>query len=532
VKVDFVGNIITQPIAKYLAISGSSGLSIHHHSYNQVIQALSSKLNTDALIVCLTPEYFFGPGIASDESMEIMNQLIKSIHAFLQANDALIIVGTLYCEFHRVSGKKHIDRKRLTATLNEKLFSLSDSTSRVSIADIAGCLEHIGYSNSIRHENSYIFQMPYSLPALRAIALEYSKVLSERFLPRKKVIIVDADNTLWGGVLGEDDWPSLKIGSEYPGIIYKNFQECLKQIAASGVLLALVSKNNQDDLDEAFKNLSMPLSTNDFVLIKANWLNKSSNIIDISNELSVGTDSIVFIDDNPAELAEVKAQLPDVDTYHFTIKNAANPLQWLSSFASLSVWSPTEEDAVRSQLYIQDFNRKVHSSAFQESKDYLQSLEMLIKVGENRLTYVDRIVQLCNKTNQFNMTTKRCTSSEIISFFSRGKIFDFSLTDRFGDMGIVGLVMIESDTIVNFLLSCRALGRTVEHAMVRYVVAQHAPKQLKALFIPTAKNKPAENFYDQIGATCVSKDAKSIEYVLVPNALRADSYECSLSEVS
>jgi len=276
----------------------------------------------------------------------------------------------------------------------------------------------------------------------------------------------------------------------------------------------------------------MPLSSNDFVLIKANWLNKSSNIIDISNELNVGTDSIIFIDDNPAELAEVKAQLPGVDTYHFTIKNAANPLQWLSSFASLSAWSPTEEDVVRSQLYIQDFKRKEHSSTFQDPKDYLQSLEMLIKVGVNRLSHVDRIVQLCNKTNQFNMTTKRYTSSEIISFFSRGKIFDFSLADRFGDMGIVGLAMVESDTIVNFLLSCRALGRTVEHAMIRYVVDQHAPKQLKALFIPTAKNKPAENFYDQIGASCVGKAANISEYILTSNALRADSYECSLSEVS
>src|SRR5262249_8847124 len=325
------------------------------------------------------------------------------------------------------------------------------------------------------------------------------QVIRERYASRKKVVCLDADNTLWGGIVGEDGVERIAIDRQYPGTLYRRFQSQLLDLARSGVVLALVTRNNHADVEEPFERRDMPLKLEHFSSIQVNWEPKSDNIVRVAEELNLGLDSIIFIDDNPFELEQVKAALPEVEVYRFQAQWADAALGLLASIPGLKTWSVTSEDLQKAALYRDERQRTELRKQVTSLGDYLRSLDIRLEVGCNRISQVKRISQLTNKTNQFNLTTRRYSEGDVVSLMEAGSVFDVRLRGRFGDMGVIGVVIVGGGEIDPFLLSCRALGRGVEPQVLDYICRKFGSDALTASYVPTRKNIMTVEFYDANG---------------------------------
>lgn len=328
-------------------------------------------------------------------------------------------------------------------------------------------------------------------------------------LRRKKCIVLDLDNTLWGGILGEDGVEGIKIGGDYPGKAFQYFQEALVELSNSGIILTICSKNNEKDVLEAWKkNPFMILRKEHVSAYRINWNNKADNIRELAEELNIGMDSMVFVDDNPTERELVRQMLPMVEVPDFP----AQPYNLPAFFKDMldryfRVYSITEEDRSKTQQYKANAERAMEQRKFSDFTEYLKSLEIHIEVHPADEFNLPRIAQMTQKTNQFNLTTKRYTESDLRGFLDSGwKIYCISVSDRFGDSGITGAIILRpignGYDIDSLLLSCRILGKGVEAAFVKYVVNLlygDGVRSLTAEYIPSRKNMQTADFYDRMG---------------------------------
>jgi len=355
------------------------------------------------------------------------------------------------------------------------------------------------------------------------LSFSASKILTEkvsqliRFFEktRKKCLVLDLDNTLWGGVIGEDGIEGIILSEHKEGARYYDFQKRIKEIKETGVILAICSKNNMEEVETAFKHSSMVLHKNDFAVIKANWEEKYKNIKEIANELNIGLDSIVYIDDNPVEREKVKLQLPML-----TVPDFPEDTENLSSFAKeiynkyFYIFDLFEEDKKRTEMYNQNRQREEAKSLYNNLDDYLKSLEMVMKIKIADEADVPRISQLTQKTNQFNLTTIRYAENQILDLIKSDDyiLFVGSVTDKYGDNGKCVLVIIrkrddQESEIETFLMSCRVMGRKIETAMLQFIekyLMQHGVKSLTARYIQTQKNTPVAMFYENHGYSIIS----------------------------
>ncbi len=327
---------------------------------------------------------------------------------------------------------------------------------------------------------------------------------------RKKCIVLDLDNTLWGGILGEDGINGVQIGQTYPGNAFLEFQQNLLNASRNGVILAICSKNNEEDVLELWqKNEAIILKQENISAWRINWESKVQNIQEIADELNIGLDSMIFIDDNPVEREAMKAFLPQVSVPDFP-----NQPYLLQDFFNtvyntyFQAYSITLEDTQKTQQYLDNTQRIVAKKTFESIDQYLESLEIEIKIQTINDSNLTRIAQLTQKTNQFNLTTKRYTESEIFNFASNNSdVQCAAVKDKFGDNGITILSIItfpENDTAIidTFLLSCRILGRGIEITYLKYILNKlilRGTKKIIAKYIPTLKNKQVEHFYEQFG---------------------------------
>jgi FkbH-like protein len=517
-RIEFVGDVVTQPFSVLSKRFPDRQLEIYHHDIDQHFQVLMGGVTADVLI-CHTMASFFLNGSSGMDARARMQAYCDAIQKVAATGKCFVVVNTLSVPRDRIVGTQHLQRLRLVADLNAMLFDLADHSPFVSIADIAGIVSEIGQSQSISIQNDLVMRMPYTRHILPAITGEYARAVTERIAPRKKVVLLDADNTLWAGIVGEDGIDALQVDHQFPGIVHRKFQQQLLELRSSGLLLALVSKNNEPDVREAFDSLDMPLKWDSFSAVRANWNPKSENIALIASELNVGLDSMIFIDDNVFEIEQVRAAHPMVECFRFDGRNAKEALSLLYGIAGLGAWAVTDEDAAKSEQYAQEAQRKQIESTATSVEEYIASLGIQIEAGVNRTAQVKRISQLTNKTNQFNLTTRRYSEADILVAMQEGKVFDFRVTDKFGDMGIVGVAIIRHGAIEAFLMSCRALGRHVEQTMLAYCCAVAGEPALTAHFIPTAKNGMAADFYEQSGLFKRSEDREGEKiYALLSGA--------------
>ena len=331
-------------------------------------------------------------------------------------------------------------------------------------------------------------------------------------LPEKKVIFVDADNTLWGGVIGEDGYQGVKVSHEYPGSLYYYFQLSLLRLKKTGVVLCLVTKNNHSDIEEMFLKRDMPLSLDDFVAVKANWDRKSENISDLLNWLNLGSSSAIFIDDNPFEIEEVSRIHHQITCLTFNPDDFEDVNNYLGRLSDLYAHYLTDEDKTKATSYIQEGHRKSLLETSANIDDYIRSLSINMTVHLNDLSLAPRISQLTQKTNQFNLTTHRYSLSEIEDLMENELVYAFSIDDKFGSMGVIGVVILIGNKVDTFLLSCRAFGREIERSMLSLVIQSCNNFPLYSQYSPTSKNAMTEDFYTSNGFEIDSSKNNTVNY--------------------
>jgi FkbH-like protein len=331
-----------------------------------------------------------------------------------------------------------------------------------------------------------------------------------------KALVVDLDNTLWGGIIGEDGMTGIKIGPEHPGAAFQALQRALLDLSRRGILLAICSKNNLDDAMEALdKHPGMLLRSTHFAAVRINWGDKSQNIREIAQELNIGTDSLAFLDDNPFEREQVRAALPEVTV----IDVPQNPAEYAAIVRDCPVFERltlSAEDQQRTAMYAEQRQRADAEHSFQSKEDFFRFLEQEAELSPVSDLTLARIAQLTQKTNQFNLTTRRYSEAQIAEMANQPgwNIFSIRVRDRFGDHGVVGVAIAHDQggqcEVDTFLLSCRVIGRTVETALLAHIAkcaAERGCRRIVGWFLPTRKNAPARDFYPQHQFELVEQNA-------------------------
>jgi FkbH-like protein len=351
----------------------------------------------------------------------------------------------------------------------------------------------------------YLGKMAVPRPVLAEAAADIKAAVTGLRGGARKLLVLDLDDTLWGGIVGDVGWEELRLGGhDGVGEALADFQRLVKNVKQRGVVLAIVSKNDEQVALEAIrKHPEMVLREDDFVGWKINWIDKAKNIVDLTQELNLGLQSVVFVDDNPVERARVREALPEV----FVPEWPEDKLLYPSAFQKLRCFDTparTQEDADRTRLYVEERHREQLQKQVGSVAEWLRSLQMKVRVEPLGAGNVVRATQLLNKTNQLNLSTRRLTEAELLEW-ARGASRSFwtiSVADRFGDAGLTGLLSIERDgdevRIVDYVLSCRVMGRKVEEMMAHVAVtaaAEQAAKRVVARYRPTPKNKPCLSFF-------------------------------------
>ena len=393
----------------------------------------------------------------------------------------------------------------------------------VPILEIAEIARNIGRDKFYSKRMWYLGSIPFSMSGEKAIAEEISRAWNALKGNRKKCLVLDLDNTLWGGVIGEDGLQGIDLSTTKEGSRFRDFQKRIRDLKDQGVLLTIVSKNNEGDAMEAIReHPDMELKEDDFVIIKANWEPKPVNIQYIAQELNIGFDSLVFIDDNPIERESVKNALPEVSVPDFP-----KDTSMLESFAIeiskiyFPVLKLTGEDLKKTDQYKVEQKRNEIKQKSISIEEYLESLEMKKTFRQIDETDITRAAQLTQKTNQFNLTTRRYTESDIWNMIKSEyhQVWIGELEDKFGSYGkvILAIVKLEENTafIDTFLMSCRVMGRNIEKEFLNEIekeIISKGKNKIISEYVPTSKNSVVKDFWTQNGYTELDNKPDRITY--------------------
>jgi len=407
--------------------------------------------------------------------------------------------------------------------LNGEFAAVARSNAKLLIVDLNGLATQVGMNQWFSPQYWYSYKMPWTPNGIVVLANSVSALVAASYGRTKKCLVLDLDNTLWGGVIGDDGMDNLQLGRETPlGEAYSAFQTYCKALKDRGVILAVCSKNNIEIARSGFSHPDSVLTLADFAAFHANWEPKHQNIEAIAKDLNIGLDSLVFVDDNPAERAIVSAQLPMVMVPDVgdDVSRFPEILESTGYFEAISI---STEDTQRAHLYADNAQRTTFQSAFANYGEYLASLEMEAEIAPFTATYLDRIAQLTNKSNQFNLTTRRYSRAELESLATRTDHITLygRLRDRFGDNGLVSVVLGHfhggSCHIDLWLMSCRVLRRDMEFAMLDSLVAQARAKgvtRLLGYYYRTTKNDMVSEHYSALGFQCVRQEHEKSEWSL------------------
>ncbi len=419
---------------------------------------------------------------------------------------------------YRLMGNRDIwdihGRSNFISRLNQKFYAYAASHEHFYINDIDYLSADYGLTAWGDAFYWHMYKYAMCLDAIPSLANSVANIIKSLYGRNKKALVLDLDNTLWGGIVGDDGVDGLAIGPEVPeGQVYAEFQSYCKALKSIGVILAVDSKNDEANALAGLNHPDGVLRPDDFVAIKANWDPKDQNLRALASELNLGVDSFVFADDNPAERAIVAAQVPGVETP--VMDGAENYIKTLDHGGYFEVTTLSQEDLQKTELYHQNAQRAAAQAAFGDYGEYLDSLHMQAELYGFEPLYIQRIAQLTNKSNQFNLTTLRCTEDDIRAMAGNKDYLCLcgKLTDAFGDNGIVTVVAGQTEGpalhLRLWLMSCRVLKRGMEDAMMNTVVAEAAARGLREVYgyyYPTAKNGMVRDFYAGFGFTKVRED--------------------------
>jgi FkbH-like protein len=405
--------------------------------------------------------------------------------------------------------------------------NLREKFSGVTYLDLDQLVMQIGRDNFFDLRLWYSSTFPFTPDGALAISNAVTSIAACIRLTKAKVIVLDADNTLWGGVIGEDGINGIALGQDYPGRVYVDFQKRLLSLQQRGFILALCSKNNPEDVNEVLLNHPHQLLKNEhFAAQRINWLPKPENLRSLAEELNLGLDSFIFVDDSDYECAAVRHSVQEVEVIQVPSRPPEIPA-CLDTLARLEIVSITREDLEKTAMYAQERMRKSQLEELAEAgssvEDYLKSLNMKMSVGLDDISLLQRLAQLTQKTNQFNLTTRRYDEKDIAEKINSADslVFHFSLADNFGDSGIVGLAIIERESdnsarLDTFLMSCRVIGRLAEQAFlstILYNLKSRGIEELSADYMPTRKNVLVATFLPDNGF-CQTANGRYVKNLL------------------
>lgn len=411
--------------------------------------------------------------------------------------------------------------------------TLIDEKSNVYILDIADTIAEIGRKQFYSNKMWYMSSMPYSREGLHLMAKEIKRVFSAAFDSRKKIVVLDLDNTLWGGIIGEDGLDCIELSDHKEGQRYYDFQRQLLEMKQRGIVLAINSKNNVEDAELAINtHPSMLLRSTDFVSKKINWNNKSINLKEMEHELNITEAGFVFIDDNPVERETVKGECPEVIVPDFP-KDTTELLSFAEDifFDYCRPLRVLGEDVQKTQMYQSESLRQKEKSVSLNLDDYIARLEISIDIHRMQDKELERVTQLINKTNQFNLTTKRYTAAEVktLAINPHNAIYVVYSGDKYGDNGLISVVIIigdEQDVYIDtFLMSCRVMGRKLEDVIINELAGKYNGKKIIAEYITTAKNAPVKDLYERLGFSLIVEDSQHKRYEMDTKSYQKKHYD-------
>lgn len=450
------------------------------------------------------------------DSTKIINEAIYDINHHIdivkEKINSTVIVNNLVPSYERVLGnfEGSIYNSRSTIINQFNLDLMSGVSKGTIIFDIAYIASKVGLRNWENPKLKHYSKHPFSLEVNGEVAFAASRLLGATIGTSKKCIVLDLDNTLWGGIVGDDGVDGILIGPNggNVGEAFQSFQLWLKAMVSRGIALAVCSKNDEKLAKEPFyKRKDMVLQLDDFVSFKANWNNKADNIRAIAKEINLSLDSFIFVDDNPAERALVMEELSDVVVPSLP-EDPAEYVRTITDGLWFETISISNEDHFRVETYRQNAARNKIRSKATDMDSFLRNLEMHSTWGVVNNHTLKRVVQLINKTNQFNLTNKRYTENEINKIISDSGycIIQFSLSDRFGDYGIISVVILklEKDRVLidTWVMSCRVFSRTMEHFIfnsIYKIAVQKGFNTIIGKYSESKKNMYVADLFEKFG---------------------------------
>lgn len=407
--------------------------------------------------------------------------------------------------------------------LNSKLLDLAKEIPGLWILDYGRLIANIGERRWYDARLWGLARLPLSNIAMHALVDHYVAYLRAFCGFSRKVLVLDLDDTLWGGVVGEVGTNGIELGSDYPGSAFVEFQRTVLSLYHRGVVLAINSKNNEVEALEVIANHpAMVLRAEHFAAKRISWNDKVANMEELSEELGLNLDSFVFVDNSQVECERMRSALPQVLTVCLS-EEAGEHASQIRNLRAFDVLRYSEEDRHRGELYRKDVARKKLQASIGSLEEFYESLEMQLLIERVNQQSAVRATVLTQRTNQFNLTTRRLTCEEINGLIERQEheVYGIRLRDRFGDNGMIGLMIVRHSegqmVIEDFLISCRVIGRTVETAALTFLIRRAKTigmAEVLGLFSPTNKNTLAANFYPEHGFSCVEETKNGILYRL------------------
>lgn len=478
----------------------------------------------DDIMLCIEMNDVIRKCVSYDEAKAKTEELLGYAEKLAQDNAASRIWISTADVFPRrcVHNRDTYWEKKLEYDWYERLLVLCRTFQNTFILDVKECVDTVGREAFYSGKTWYMGGIPYSLCATKEICKKIESQISRVYEPELKCLAIDFDNTIWGGVIGEDGVDGLILSEHGEGAIYYNLQLQIKKAASQGIILLGLTKNNEEDVNAAFSHPDMVLKYDDFVMIKANWEEKSKNLLECVSRLNIGLESVAFLDDNPVERDRMKRALPQVEVIRFPEKIYELEKAFLN-FANqrFNKMSVTQEDTEKTGMYKNEAARIRLRERTEDFEEYKRSLNIKIDFHLATDSEMDRAGQLFKKTNQFNLTGKRYTDQELSAIQSQGFLYVAVVQDRYGNYGLVCVAALtRMGDIVwldNVVMSCRVMGRGVEDSIFLHLVSELKKKgitELKGKYIRTLKNRPVEHLLEKWNFKMVKNSGQEMSYVI------------------
>ena len=465
-------------------------------------------------------EFFLNPySISAEERKRFVedksNEIINLAKELVKKSKSKLIISNFNIPSYSPIGisetKEEFGLHDMIRSLNQNIKIGLSLEPEIIIYDLNSFITAFGEQKVFSYKQFFYGDIRISLDCIPYLAEELIGYVTAILGLSKKCIVLDLDNTLWGGIVGEDGFEGIKLGDDPVGRSYVEFQHNLLALNQRGILLAINSKNNFDDAIQVIKDHpNMVLKEDNFACVRINWNDKVVNMKEISDELNIGLDSMVFVDDDPANIEYVNSNLPEISSIHMSAEQCHNNSRSIRSLSSLfNVLKITDEDKTRNKMYLEQRKRSELKTQVGNLEEFLKQMGISVHIKNADDFTIPRISQLTLKTNQFNLTTRRYQEEDIRKFLQNSEkiVGCAQIQDKFGDNGITGAYIINKDneqqwTIDTFLLSCRVIGRGIEDGILCHIIEKARKdgiNQVRGEYIKTQKNKPAENFFENFG---------------------------------